>query len=133
MDENRATFKPVTLISSASTENTEITINRQTKKRSLPTETSTLIESNDENSEKEPEPTSKKFAKIATDTQKCIKILENLYLRKIIKDDEKKEMRKQRAEEKVRRDEERCKLMSLLINNMNGKLFKNILFDILIL
>ncbi|CAG8465966.1 909_t:CDS:2 [Diversispora eburnea] len=51
LDENRATFKPVTLISSASTENTEITINRQTKKHLLcvtSTETSTLIESSDE-------------------------------------------------------------------------------------
>ncbi|CAG8614484.1 10549_t:CDS:2, partial [Diversispora eburnea] len=86
------------------TENTEITINKQTKKCSLPvtsTETSTLIESNDEDSENEPEPTSKKFAKIATDTQKY---------------DEKKEIRKQRAKEKARRYEERCKLMSLLIN-----------------
>ena len=83
-----------------------------------------MIESSDEDNEKEPEPTSKKFVKIATDTQKCTKILKNLYLRKIIKDDEKKEMRKQRAEEKVKRDEERCKLMSLLINNMNGNYLK---------
>ncbi|RHZ74546.1 hypothetical protein Glove_221g21 [Diversispora epigaea] len=80
LDENRVTFKLVTLISSTSTENTEITINRQTKKQLLPTKTSTLIESSDEDSEKEPEPTSKKFAKIATDTQKCTKIFENLYL-----------------------------------------------------
>ncbi|CAG8599960.1 3331_t:CDS:2, partial [Diversispora eburnea] len=74
LDENRIIFKPVTLISSASTENTNITINRQTKKCSLPvtsTDTSTLIES---------------------------------------------KIGKQKAKEKARRDEERCKLISLLIN-----------------